>query len=45
MCSTTIIVIPKHFQEAMIFRNYFFMARQLRRAAAPAGPLTYGSAR
>jgi len=27
MFSTTIMEIPKHFQEAMIFRNYFFMVK------------------
>ena len=27
MCSKTIIVIPKHFQDAMTFRNYFCMVR------------------
>ena len=27
MLSTTIIVIPKHFQEAMIFENYFFIVK------------------
>jgi len=27
MCSTTIILIPNHFKEAMIFRNYFFMVK------------------
>ena len=28
MCSTTFVVIHEHFQGAMIFRNYFFMARR-----------------
>ena len=27
MCSKTIIVIPKHFQNAMIFKNDFFMVK------------------
>ena len=29
MFSTTIIVIPRHFQEAMIFRNHFFMVKSI----------------
>ena len=29
MCSTTIIVIHTHFQNAMILKNYFFMARRM----------------
>ena len=29
MCSTAIIVIPTHFQKAMIIRNYFFMVRRM----------------
>ena len=28
MFFTTIMIIPKHSQKAMIFRNYFFMARR-----------------
>ena len=26
---STIIVIPKHFQEAMVFRNNFFMVKSI----------------
>ena len=29
MFSSTIIVIPKHFQNTMTFRNFFFMARRM----------------
>ena len=41
MFFTTIIVIPTHFQNAMIFKNYFSHGQEYRRAAAPAGPLSY----
>ena len=38
MFSTTIIVIHKHFQETMVFRNYFFMVKSI---LHPSGPLSY----